>query len=455
MNSFDVFDTLLARRFVTATPLFNQIETETKIPDFVARRTAADNGARSLAEIYTAAGLPTAVMERELQLEYENAIPIKRNLQLVAHGDLLISDMYMSAEDILRMVRGIGLDRQVTIFQSNKGKSSGEVWRRLLGVKPDRHLGDNAHSDYNLPKSMGFICELYHAAKLTRSEVTVMEAGLPLLACLMREIRLGATAAQYTEFFRIACQLNLPWLFVTCELLRRRHSEKLTFLGRDCQLLSRIFNAYFGPCYYLPFSRRVVYAQPAQAVAFLQANMPQDGLLIDLSSTGASWEKLGPGIRVEAIVYSDVNYYTPERPRLPAGFSFLTRNSECGQTNELIEIFNCGDHGYLESIEALGEGLMAAKFGPLQLDPGLIESIHAPLRAAEVLAPIYRDRLAAELGRVPAAHLSALFAAFAQELCVQEHLMPHLVEYLEREAEYKTLLNARAQPASQRELATA
>jgi hypothetical protein len=49
VNSFDVFDTLLARRFITSVPLFNQMEAELKIPDFQRRRVAADNGSRTLA----------------------------------------------------------------------------------------------------------------------------------------------------------------------------------------------------------------------------------------------------------------------------------------------------------------------------------------------------------------------------------------------------------------------
>jgi hypothetical protein len=65
-------------------------------------------------------------MHLEIELEFENAIPIRTNLERVEHGDLLITDMYMPGTDILRMLRGVGLDKQVTIFRSNRGKSSGE-----------------------------------------------------------------------------------------------------------------------------------------------------------------------------------------------------------------------------------------------------------------------------------------------------------------------------------------
>ncbi len=445
MNSFDVFDTLLARRFITSVPLFNQMEAELKIPDFQQRRVAADNGSRTLAEIYQELDLPEDVMHREVELEFDNAVPIVQNLQRVQHGDLLISDMYMSASDILRMVRGVGLDKQVTIYQSNKGKSSGDVWRQLMAHKPFCHLGDNRHSDYELPRSLGFHCELYEGAGMTKNEAVLVEVGLPFLACLMREIRLSAASAEYAAFLSIAGQLNLPWLFFTSELLHRKHTKKLVFLGRDSQLLCELFNTYFAAAYYLPFSRQVAFTQPREAVAYLAAHSPQDSILVDVSSTGATWQKLQAGLPIEAVIYSDVHSYTESKPQLPDGFSFLTRNSQCGQTNYLLEIFNCGDHGYLERIDILSGGLMGAEFSPLQLDPDLIAAIHRPVHLAKRLAGVYRARIRAELSRASTQQLLELFGAFAQQICAQKQLNPELHSYFQSERAYKTMLQRETQ----------
>ncbi len=317
-------------------------------------------------------------MHLEIELEFENAIPIRTNLERVEHGDLLITDMYMPGTDILRMLRGVGLDKQVTIFRSNRGKSSGEVWRTLASHMPGLHVGDNIHSDFNLPQSLGFNCELYSGAAPTARESVIAQLGMPTLAYLVREIRLATSGG--SDFFEVAGGLNLPWLFFSAELLRRRHSRTLSFLGRDGQLLYRIYNAYFAPCHYLPFSRKVAFSQPDAAIAYLKAHRPANGLFIDISSTGATREKLDADICIEALIYSDLHFYTRDKPRLPAGFSFVSANSDCGQTNVLLEVFNCGDHGYLKSINLLSEGLMTAEYEPVQLDTRLIDQIHKPAR---------------------------------------------------------------------------
>ena len=48
MNSFDVFDTLIGRRFVTSDIIWAQIEHEFKHENFAKDRVAADNGQRGL-----------------------------------------------------------------------------------------------------------------------------------------------------------------------------------------------------------------------------------------------------------------------------------------------------------------------------------------------------------------------------------------------------------------------
>jgi hypothetical protein len=207
-------------------------------------------------------------------------------------------------------------------------------------------------------------------------------------------------------------------------------------------LLYRIYNAYFAPCHYLPFSRKVAFSQPDAAVAYLKAHRPANGLFIDISSTGATWEKLDADICIEALIYSDLHFYTRDKPRLPAGFSFVSANSDCGQTNVLLEVCNCGDHGYPKSINFLSEGLMTAEYEPVQLDTRLIDEIHKPVRLAEGLAPVSRDELLSELRRVSTGQLLALFGRFAQELCNHTHLTRHpaLSVYFRDELAYKAML---------------
>ena len=144
-------------------------------------------------------------MRRELQLEYENTIPIQENLDRVAHGDLLISDMYLSGHEILSLVRGAGLDKQVSIYQSNGDKHSGKVWDLLAGHRPSLHLGD-AISDSQVPQARGYRCELYQGSTPTPQERQFQSLGL-----LMREVRLRNNPSRHKPFFVAANQLNSPW----------------------------------------------------------------------------------------------------------------------------------------------------------------------------------------------------------------------------------------------------
>jgi hypothetical protein len=400
-------DTLLTRRCVTATPLFRQIECALNIPNFPSRRIEADDGRSTLEQIYRNLSLPSAVMQLELALECDNAIAINQNLHRVEHGDVLINNSPIQAANMLRMLRRAGLDKQVTIVRSDPGN-------RATGSTP------------------------------TQIESILIDLGIPHLAYLIRQIRLSLIDA--SAFSGVACQLNLPWLFISAELLRRRHSQNLTFLGRDGQLLSILYDAYFGPAHYLPFSRRVAYAQPETAVAYLKAHSPDASVFIDISSTGATWAKLQSGIRIEALIYCDLDFYTPERPNLPQGFSFLTRTSLCGQTNALLEVFNCGDHGYLSAVEINPGGWMRAEFEPLRVDSALVQEIHTPARLAANLAPIYRAPLLNELGRVPTDQLMTLFGVFCREICAKA-LLSHderLKPYFRDELTYKAFLQQAA-----------
>ena len=199
MNSFDVFDTLLARRYLNSEPVWLQLERESEIENFAELRKAEDTGSRNLYEIYdvlVAKGIVQPaqrlqLIQREIELEIQGSIPVRKNLDRVQHGDMLISDMYLPAAAILQLVRSVGMDKQVTLYQSNGDKSNGSVWPRLKN-KPEVHLGDNRVSDYERPTAAGVNAEWYNpATELNAVEHTLVDIDQLSLALLTREIRLG------------------------------------------------------------------------------------------------------------------------------------------------------------------------------------------------------------------------------------------------------------------------
>src|SRR5205807_1750891 len=112
INSFDVFDTLIARRSVDPRQVLSKLEVRAGLPGLASARVSADQhlGARGTPyllrdiwrEVQRTMGLDGSTTDRlldlELQLEYEEVIPITENLAHVRDGDLLISDTYLPAD---------------------------------------------------------------------------------------------------------------------------------------------------------------------------------------------------------------------------------------------------------------------------------------------------------------------------------------------------------------------
>src|SRR5262245_12403098 len=92
-------------------------------------------------------GLDPATTDRlldlEVHLEHDEAIPIAENLAQVRDGDLLVSDTYLPPDIVRSLLRRAGLERQVALVVSNDGKFTSRVWPRLLAAVAIRqHLGD-------------------------------------------------------------------------------------------------------------------------------------------------------------------------------------------------------------------------------------------------------------------------------------------------------------------------
>jgi hypothetical protein len=104
--SFDVFDTLIARRCITPEAVFVRVERTYPYPGFAALRRLAETSlagqAYTIEDIYrrlaTLAGIGTgqsqAMLAAEIAAEQAESIPIAENLAQVRDGDVLVSDMY-------------------------------------------------------------------------------------------------------------------------------------------------------------------------------------------------------------------------------------------------------------------------------------------------------------------------------------------------------------------------
>jgi len=395
IRSFDVFDTLFARRYVNSNIIWDSMEKDTGIQGFAQHRRAADTGSRNLKQIYQAMAADGHILEEdvdhfcavEILAEKSLIFPIKENLDKVRDGDLFVSDMYMTGPDILNLVRSVGMDKQVTIYQSNGDKATGAFWDRMKGkLDLEYHLGDNIHSDYNMPKMRGFNAVHYpNTNSMSEIEEYLVSIDLQHLGLLLREIRLRNYEPEYDLYLDIANQKNLLLIFLFCEILHRKYKNRqIVFLGRDCQLTQRIYNTFYNVrSYYLPFSREVAMKDTDAAVHYLKTHAPEGSVLVDISSTGRTWELICEKhpFDVEVFVHSDTYWYSQTKPVIPETFSYIHANSVIGNTSIILEIFNCGDHGKVKSIE-LVDGVPVCKFGKTELPKELIDIIHKPVNDA-------------------------------------------------------------------------
>ena len=134
-NSFDIFDTLIARRCIEPHNIFRAVEEKGDFPNFYKLRVQAETDVATseytLTDIYARlqviCGIDGALTEKlkslEISEEIDNVIPIAQNISRINDGDMLISDMYLPREVIGKMLKRAGCDRHTPMVLTSHGKS--------------------------------------------------------------------------------------------------------------------------------------------------------------------------------------------------------------------------------------------------------------------------------------------------------------------------------------------
>ena len=365
--SHDLFDTLIARRGVTADSAL--IRLREKYGSLVDQRIALDNGERSLSQMYAEAGLPDDMLEEEIRLEVDECIPIVKNIERVQDGDLIISDTYFSREVLQQLLKKAGIKKRVGLYSSNLDKYQGKVWSRLSSL-PRLHVGDNEHSDIHMAEQSGVATLLVQNFCLSDWETTIEEFSVPL-ARFLREIRLRCSSTKYSTWQRAQQEFNVLMMLSAAVLVKKLDREPV-FLGRDCQQLSKIYRSLYGVGSYLPFSRRFAYDSDT-ASRYLLENVDSKQVIVDLVSTGRTWSLLSIPRDVHVMIESDDYQYSGELSR-PERFSSEFKTSKIGPTSLIWEVLNCADHGM-----ALGAGdlnLGWVRFAEQELPLEFVRSMH-------------------------------------------------------------------------------
>lgn len=432
VNSFDIFDTLIARRGIWPTAIPEELERAFSAQGFSQARRACEHRLASAGKAFRLSDIyQTMVAERtlttddarllfeaEVLAEFDHAVPIVENLSQVSAGDLLVSDMYLPRDMLRRLLHHVGLRLPVTIVVSNHGKHHGDIWASLSkGWLIKQHLGDNPHSDVEMPRRHGIHGVLCTQARLTPVEQLVLESGYPVLAQVMRTCRLGnplPSTSVATEVWNAACQFNLPLLVLGAAGLRRQRDalglRRILFSDRDCYLLAEIFSLLHpaDDIDYIHVSREVLQHGSKDFLAYLDEVGLDDALICDIAATGCSWEHFARTQKRKLALFTFVFIDSWREATFPASeilaspwlqCVWIRRSSELIHYSTAIEIVNTAPYPSCRRVTRTGDQFSAEFHPSRELPEEVLQAVIGAHGAAMDLLRKHRFALVAELAR--------------------------------------------------------
>lgn len=416
VRSFDIFDTLIARRCIAPHAVFDRVAQAMQRASFPGERIAAERavsgGPYALEDIYVRlaqdAGLPLEearrLMAAELAAELDEVIPIAENLQRVSDGDLLISDMYLSETHIRDLLRRAGLQKNVGLFVSAHGKSSGAVWPKVADrFSLAEHLGDNLHSDVEMPRRHGLAASHTSAWAPTDVERWLLDLGLTDLAEVIREARLRTWHADpvLRQVQLLQIQLNLPILILsTLRLARtaeRIGAERILFSSRDCNMWIQLYEtmaktlggASEASYFYTSREARIRPSEDYQSYA--RERLSRRALVVDLCGTGWSMSNLFAALGLDGQHLFFTHWMnTPTAYLAHAGLQHscvvdsVVGPDRANLSNVHLEMCNYAEHGSVR--------------GVIRLDGAIVPLLNADERTPAQLAAVAEQRQAMAVG---------------------------------------------------------
>jgi hypothetical protein len=261
MKSFDVWDTLLTRRFM-----------------------------RDEWHYRTREGKPDPK-----GFEFANLLPIQENVAKYVKGDYIVSDYGDGSQEYtdfvvkaLREVCHMDIDADHVIVTIG-GKYEGSVWSRL--PEPSSiHIGDNVKADIESPRAVGIPGELVQFGPFTEAEKFVSDR-IPQLAMVMRETRLR-TFGPYRGIEIMQSNYNFPALFCASIILNRRFpTQKFLMSARDCYMWWHLMKQLFNRGYYWYTSCNLRMNADENYHKYIQS-FGDNILLVDLCGSGNSFSHL-------------------------------------------------------------------------------------------------------------------------------------------------------------------
>lgn len=328
-GSYDLFDTLGARRRFSDVNNYRVVGEKFNLPTFVQDRRKA-RGAR-LADIY--GNMPNycgvthdQLMEAEIQAEIDNIVPIQQHINMMQSGDFIISDTYYDLETIERILRKLGIDpSQFNVKATPDGKRNGWIWKKNA-VAMNRvgcHLGDNKRDDSTCA-SIGIIPLIHSVQKYTDVEKLVRRSNKEL-AYMMRETRLANPYKLDDERYYLwqgQSQYNLPIMLLSCYYVdhwAEQHGiTRIRGMLRDCCLFGKLFERLYGDKYdyqSIMISRKAMNKPTKHTMKYFNEHLadPKHTLWIDGNGTGCGYVNFIERNNIESPYMMNIfRYWSPQ-----------------------------------------------------------------------------------------------------------------------------------------------
>lgn len=341
IQSFDLFDTLVARRHPDPLEVFRAVEARSGVAGFAARRHTVEMGifgrrTYGLQDIYDllvdeaflTARQAKVLQTMELEEEWNTLFPIGEVVARVNPDDIIISDMYLPRPFVERVLKEkCGLDNK--LYLSNYGKHQRLIWPSIIETyKLRTHFGDNLHADVVGASTFGIQPTFVSISKWDRTEEILHATGLSAYAHAVRETRLKTfnRNPKILNALKAQVSINIPLMILGAFWVKlcadHFSADKILTASRDCNLWDRLLSSkHFARCgmpttEYIQISRALCYEASEEYEAYFRTRLGGRNLLVDVVGTGKSLahfvESLNLQDRVRPCILVADPYAVPE-----------------------------------------------------------------------------------------------------------------------------------------------
>jgi hypothetical protein len=288
VNSFDFFDTIAHRYYVSENSNIAITSKKSNIYDFIKIRKQAEHNAVSLKHIYEK--MNSDLYEEEFNLELQNLFINKNNFDKLKPNDIIISDTYYDRTEFKKILDSFQINNN--FYCSRSGKRSGLMFEEL---KKEYliicHIGDNPSSD-GMASLHGINNYVSDFGKLNMIEKILISLNLSNITFLMRKIRLLFTnkSSDIIEAGQLTVITNLLIYKLVLNYCDKNKIKNILLSMRDCCILYKFFEKFCSDIKYTKFytSRKAYLGNSQQFREYYTSLITPDSAIIDMNGTGKS-----------------------------------------------------------------------------------------------------------------------------------------------------------------------